>query len=308
MAIRTKKLLKKPSPEARNQNMMTLIRKVHGMIDNPDIEKHRHSQDQVGALLGTGKDILIREVKIQDMDGEWVSVDRAHMKKYVILYCHGGGYSTGSSIYARTLTTKLAASTSMDVLSFDYRLAPEHPYPAALEDAMKAWDYLMLLGYGARDVIVAGDSAGGNMALSLVLKLKKQNRILPRGLVLMSPWTDLTSSGKSHLTRAEVDPVLNEEYLKSMIENYASGQALDYPLISPLFGDFEGFPPTYIQVGDNEVLLADATMLHKKMIQANVSAKLDVFKGMWHVFQMSPLKTAYEAMEKNAEFIFDICR
>ena len=308
MAIRTKKLLKKPSPEARNQNMMTLIRKVHAMIDNPDIEKHRHSQDQVGALLGTGKDILIREVKIQDMDGEWVSVDRAHMKKYVILYCHGGGYSTGSSIYARTLTTKLAASTSMDVLSFDYRLAPEHPYPAALEDAMKAWDYLMLLGYGARDVIVAGDSAGGNMALSLVLKLKKQNRILPRGLVLMSPWTDLTSSGKSHLTRAEVDPVLNEEYLKSMIENYASGQALDDPLISPLFGDFEGFPPTYIQVGDNEVLLADATMLHKKMIQANVSAKLDVFKGMWHVFQMSPLKTAYEAMEKNAEFIFDICR
>lgn len=308
MAIRTKKLLKKPSPEVRNQNMMTLIRKVHGMIDNPDIEKHRHSQDQVGALLGAGKDILIREVKIQDMDGEWVSVDRAHMKKYVILYCHGGGYSTGSSIYARTLTTKLAASTSMDVLSFDYRLAPEHPYPAALEDAMKAWDYLMLLGYGARDVIVAGDSAGGNMALSLVLKLKKQNRILPRGLVLMSPWTDLTSSGKSHLTRAEVDPVLNEEYLKSMIVNYASGQALDDPLISPLFGDFEGFPPTYIQVGDNEVLLADATMLHKKMIQANVSAKLDVFKGMWHVFQMSPLKTAYEAMEKNAEFIFDICR
>lgn len=308
MAIRTKKLLKKPSAEVRNQNMMTLIRKVHGMIDSPDIEKHRHSQDQVGALLGTGKDILIREVKFQDMTGEWVSVNRAHMKKYVILYCHGGGYSTGSSIYARTLTTKLAASTSMDVLSFDYRLAPEHPYPAAMEDAMKAWDYLMLLGYGARDVIVAGDSAGGNMALSLVLKLKSQNRLLPRGLVLMSPWTDLTSSGKTHITRAEVDPVLNEEYLKGMIENYAPEQPLDDPLISPLFGEFEGFPPTYIQVGDNEVLLSDATMLHKKMIQANVSVKLDVFKGMWHVFQMSPLKTAYDAMEKNAEFIFDICR
>ena len=308
MAIRTKKLLKKPSAEVRNQNMMTLIRKVHGMIDSPDIEKHRHSQDQVGALLGTGKDILIREVEFQDMTGERVSVNRAHMKKYVILYCHGGGYSTGSSIYARTLTTKLAASTSMDVLSFDYRLAPEHPYPAATEDAMKAWDYLMLLGYGARDVIVAGDSAGGNMALSLVLKLKSQNRLLPRGLVLMSPWTDLTSSGKTHITRAEVDPVLNEEYLKSMIENYAPDQPLDDPLISPLFGEFEGFPPTYIQVGDNEVLLSDATMLHKKMIQANVSVKLDVFKGMWHVFQMSPLKTAYDAMEKNAEFIFDICR
>ncbi len=308
MAVTTKKLLSKASPESVNQSMMTLIRKVHGMIENPDIEKHRHSQDQVGALLGNSKDILLKGIKIQDMDGEWVSVNRAHMKKYVILYCHGGGYSTGSHIYARTLTTKLSASTSMDVLSFDYRLAPEHPYPAATEDAMKAWDYLMLLGYGARDVIVAGDSAGGNLALSLVFKLKEQQRLLPRGLVLMSPWTDLTSSGDSHRTKAELDPVLDADYLERMITNYAPERDLEDPYISPLFGDFEGFPPVYIQAGDNEVLLSDSEMLHQKMIQANVSAKLDVFKGMWHVFQMSPLKTAYDAMEKNAEFIFDICR
>ena len=291
MAVTTKKLLSKASPESVNQSMMTLIRKVHGMIENPDIEKHRHSQDQVGALLGNSKDILLKGIKIQDMDGEWVSVNRAHMKKYVILYCHGGGYSTGSHIYARTLTTKLSASTSMDVLSFDYRLAPEHPYPAATEDAMKAWDYLMLLGYGARDVIIAGDSAGGNLVLSLVHQLKAEGRILPRGLVLMSPWTDLTSSGKSHETRKDVDPVLHKEYLEQMIHNYAEGQELDNPLISPLFGDFTDFPSTYIQVGDNEV-----------------PVQMDVFKGMWHVFQMSPFKTAYEAMEKNAEFIYDICR
>lgn len=309
MATAPKKLLnKKASADSVNQSMMTLIRKVHGMIEHPDIEKHRHSQDQVGALLGNSKDILLREVKIQDMDGEWVCVNRAHMKKYVILYCHGGGYSTGSHIYARTLTTKLAASTSMDVLSFDYRLAPENPYPAATEDAMKAWDYLMLLGHGARDVIIAGDSAGGNLALSLVLKLKEQERLLPRGLVLMSPWTDLTSSGKTHKTRAEVDPVLDADYLKRMITNYADGCELSDPYISPLFGDFKGFPPVYIQAGDNEILLSDSEMLHKKLIQANVSVKLDVFKGMWHVFQMSPLKTSHDAMEKNAEFIFDICR
>lgn len=230
------------------------------------------------------------------------------MKKYIILYCHGGGYSTGSSVYARTLTTKLATSTSMDVLCFDYRLAPENPYPAAVQDAMKIWDYLMLLGYGARDVIAAGDSAGGNLALSLVMKLKQENRLLPRGLLLMSPWTDLTSSGKSHITRAGIDPVLNADYLKEMIENYARGENLKDALISPLFGNYEGFPPTYIQVGDNEILLNDATMLHKKMVKANVSVKIDVFKGMWHVFQMSPFKTAYEAMDKNAEFIYDICR
>lgn len=309
MAISAKKILQKRSAQdSVNMSMMTLIKRVHGMIESTDIEKHRHSQDQVGALLGSGKDIQIREVSVQDMKGEWVCVNRAHMKKYVILYCHGGGYSTGSSLYARTLTTKLAASTSMDVFAFDYRLAPEQPYPAAIEDAVRAWDYLMLLGYGARDVIVAGDSAGGNMALSLVLKLKEKERLLPRGLVLLSPWTDLTSSGKTHETRKEADPVLNAEYLQRMIDNYAAGKDLTNPFISPLFGDFTGFPPTYIQVGDNEVLLGDSIGLHKKMVRENVSVKLDVFKGMWHVFQMSPFKTAYEAMDKCAEFIYDICR
>lgn len=297
-----------PKESKRNQNLMQLIRRVHGMVENTDIEKHRHSQDQIGAILGNTRDITYREHMIEGMYGEWVSVNRAHMKKYIILYCHGGGYSTGSSVYARTLTSKLAMSTSMDVLSFDYRLAPEHPYPAATEDAMKAWNYLMLLGYGARDIIVVGDSAGGNLALSLVLQLKAQERLLPRGLVLMSPWTDLTSSGKSHETKAQLDPVLNEEYINRMVKAYAEGRELKDPLISPLFGDFAGFPPTYIQVGDNEILLSDSLRLHKAMVEANVSVKIDHFPGMWHVFQMSPFKIAYDAMEKNAEFIYDICR
>ena len=196
----------------------------------------------------------------------------------------------------------------MDVLSFDYRLAPEHPYPAATEDAMQVWNHLMLLGYGARDIILAGDSAGGNLVLSLMLRLKQENRLLPRGAVLMSPWTDLTSSGKSHVAKASIDPVLNAGYLQEMITNYAPGRDLTNPLISPLFGDFEGFPPVYIQVGSNEILLDDSNMLYKKLLKANVSVKLDLFKGMWHVFQMSPFKTAYEAMDKNAEFIYDICR
>ncbi|MGN0168868.1 MAG: alpha/beta hydrolase, partial [Acetatifactor sp.] len=218
------------------------------------------------------------------------------------------GYSTGSSLYARTLTSKLAASTSMDVLCFDYRLAPEHPYPAATEDAMKVWNYLMLLGYGARDIILTGDSAGGNLALALTLKLKEEGRLLPRGLVLMSPWTDLTSSGESFTAKAEVDPVLNSEYINRMIEAYAGGRELKNPLISPLFGNFKGFPPTYIQVGENEILLSDSLRLHQAFVDANVSVKLDTYKGMWHVFQMSPVKAAREAMDMNAEFIYDICR
>ena len=301
--------------EKKNVNLMHLIKTMHGFVENTDIEKHRQSQDHFGVLLGANKDVLTDILEIpaqsageQPIHAEWNYVNRAHMKKYVILYCHGGGYSTGSSLYARTLTGKLAMSTSMDVLSFDYRLAPEHPYPAATQDAMRVWNYLMLLGYGARDIILAGDSAGGNLALSLTLKLKEEGRLLPRGLVLMSPWTDLTSSGKSHDSKAEIDPVLNASYLAEMIRNYASGQDLENPLISPLFGSYEGFPPTYIQVGGNEILMDDSVMLYKKLLKANVSVKLDVFKGMWHVFQMSPFKTAYEAMDKNAEFIYDICR
>ena len=301
--------------DKKNANLMNLIKRMHGVVENVDIEKHRQSQDYFGALLGSKKEVIFEDLDIaiegdggRILHGEWTYVNHAHMKKYVILYCHGGGYSTGSSLYARTLTTKLASSTSMDVLSFDYRLAPENPYPAATQDAMQVWDYLMLLGYGARDVILAGDSAGGNLALSLCLKLKSEGRLMPRGLVLMSPWTDLTSSGKSHVTKAEIDPVLNAVYLEQMIKNYAAGQDLADPQISPLFGDYEGFPPTYIQVGSNEILQDDAALLYKKLLKDNVSVKMDVFKGMWHVFQMSPFKTAYEAMDKNAEFIYDICR
>ena len=292
----------------RNQNLMHLIKRVHGIVENPDIEKHRQSQDTLGSILGNTRDIHCRELNIEGLYAEWVSVNRVHMKKYVILHCHGGGYSTGSSLYARTLTSKLAESTSMDVLCFDYRLAPEHPYPAATEDAMKVWDYLMLLGYGARDIILTGDSAGGNLALSLVLKLKEQGRLLPRGIVLMSPWTDLTSSGKSFETKAEVDPVLDRDYIDRMVAAYAPDMDLKQPLISPLFGDFEGFPPVYIQAGENEILLSDSLRLHQALVDANVSVKMDTYKGMWHVFQMSPVKAAREAMDKNAEFIYDICR
>jgi acetyl esterase/lipase len=317
--------------EKKNLNRMQLIRRVHGLVGTDDLEKNRHSQEQMGTLLANNKDtefnsVIVRpyseaafsrELHLPDTDiddsilqlnGEWVSVTRPHMKKYVILYCHGGGYSTGSSLYARLITSKLAYITSMDVLAFDYRLAPEHPYPAAVEDVIKAWDYLMLKGYGAKDIIVAGDSAGGNLALALTLKLKEESRLLPRGLFLMSPWTDLTCTGSSMKQKAEVDPVLTEEYISKMIQAYAEEQDVQNPFISPLYGDYTGFPPVYIQVGENEILLSDSERLYDKMLADKVPVELDVFPGMWHVFQMTPFKTAYEAMDRGADFIYKICR
>ena len=401
--------MRRTPKENINQSFINLIRKAHGLIENSDIEKHRHSQDQMGALFGNSREVAVTETTVGSMYAEWIRVDRPHSGKKIILYCHGGGYSTGSPLYARTLTTKLASQLSMDVFCFDYRLAPEHPYPAAVDDAQTAWDYLMLQGYGAKDIFVAGDSAGGNLALALGLRLKKQKRMLPAGFVLMSPWTDLTVSGKTHVTKADVDPVLNQNYLNEMIENYvpqakkvqmeavkplqaagtlqegntirAAGtlreanalqegntiQAADTlreanalqegntiraagtlqerntlqaantlqtagtekqkpgdksankvfeeifdteylrnPEISPLFGDFTGFPPTYIQVGDLEVLMSDSTMLQKKMSGEGVAVSLDTYKNMWHVFQMGPFKTAVEAIHKCGEFIYSV--
>lgn len=292
----------------RTPGILNLIKRAHGLVENTDIEKHRQSQDYLGSLMTNKKEVTVAPVDINGMYGEWIRANRVHSKKNVILYCHGGGYSTGSSLYARSITTKLATSTSLDVFSFDYRLAPEHPYPAALEDAMKAWNFLLLLGYGAREIIVAGDSAGGNLALALTQQLKQESRILPRGIILMSPWTDLMSTGKSHQTRADMDPVLNAAYLEQMIQNYAKDCDLEDPLISPLYGELKGFPPTYIQVGDSEILLNDATMLHKKMVKENVPVKIEIFKGMWHVFQIAPFKGAYEAIEKISSFVFEILR
>lgn len=280
---------------------------MHSIIENQDIEKQRESQENLGELLKK-RELNYENFEIDGIMAEWVRVDRSHMKKYVILYCHGGGYMTGSYRYARSITNKLASSTSMDVLSFDYRLAPENPYPAAIEDALKVWDYLMYLGYGARDIIIAGDSAGGNLALTLTLALKEQGRLLPRGLLLFSPWTDLTCSGKSYTSKAGVDPILTSEYISEAIQAYAAGEDLEDPMISPVFADFTGFPQTFIQVGTNEILLSDSLKLDKQMLKYRVPVRLQQYKGMWHVFQMAPFKTAYEAMDEAAEFIFDICR
>jgi len=309
--------MRRTPKENLNQGFINLIRKAHGLIENTDIEKHRHSQDQMGALFGNNREVEVTETSVGSMYAEWIRVDRPHSDKKIILYCHGGGYSTGSPLYARTLTTKLASLLSMDVFCFDYRLAPEHPYPAAVDDAQAAWDYLMLQGYGAKDIFVAGDSAGGNLALALGLRLKEQRRMLPAGFVLMSPWTDLTVSGKTHETKADVDPVLNQNYLNEMIENYVPQakknpeelfdvEYLQNPEISPLFGDFTGFPPTYIQVGELEVLMSDSIMLQKKMSKDGVSVSLDTYKNMWHVFQMGPFKTAVEAIQKCGEFIYSL--
>ncbi len=164
-----------------------------------DLERQRVAQQLLGRLAAPMLGMKWEPFTLEGMNAAWVRPERGHDRRRAVLYCHGGGYTTGNLGYSRPLATKLSSVTGWEVLAFEYRLAPEHPFPAAADDAMKAWDYLMYQGYGARDIVVAGDfSAGGNMALVLCHRLKAMGRRLPARLILMSPWTDMTASGRSY--------------------------------------------------------------------------------------------------------------
>lgn len=293
--------------EKRNRRLMHIIRRLHGLIENDDIQKQRNSQNQLASLLTNSKNFSFSGFYVNTLYCEWTKylskkVDLDTTKE-IIFYCHGGGYMTGSCQYAREITTKLSRQTALSVISFDYRLSPEHPYPAALDDALTAWNYIISLGISADNIIIAGDSAGGNLALALTLVLRDTGLPLPKCLILFSPWTDMTASGESYYTKELLDPVLNMDYIQKASQNYLQGIDPTLPLISPLFADFTHFPSVYIQVGENEILLDDSCRLYNRLISCNVSAKLDVFPGMWHVFQMSPVKASRKAMLLIADFL-----
>ena len=270
-----------------------------------ELEHQRRSQDLLGKLTAPMTGMDYEECSLSGMKAAWTRLKLPHGSRHAILYCHGGGYTSGNLGYSRVLSSKLAHATGYDVLSFEYRLAPEHPYPAAVEDALRAWDHLMLLGYGAEDVVLAGDSAGGNLALVLCRRLKEAGRRLPGALVLMSPWTDMTMSGASYTERAEIDPMLTPDYIRAVRLAYAGEQDYHSPDLSPLFADLTGFPPTLIQVGDHEILYSDSESLAQALSRANVPCRLEVSSGMWHVFQMFPIKKATEAMDGIARFLLE---
>ncbi len=207
-----------------------------------DLKRQRAAQEVLGRLITPMIGMKWAPFELEGMNAAWVRPERSYDRNHAILYCHGGGYTSGNLGYSRPLASKLSGVTGWDTLSFEYRLAPEHPFPAAVDDAMKAWDHLMRQGYGARDVTVAGDSAGGNLALVLCHRLKQESRRLPARLILMSPWTDMTASGKSYTERAELDPTITLDYIRAVRGAYARDQELTSPCCPPLFRGFPGLP------------------------------------------------------------------
>lgn len=290
---------------AANEAILAALRKVHNIASPAstapeDLKRQRLGQETLGRLLTPPIGFSWEPFEIEGIPAAWVRPEGGHDRSKMILYCHGGGYTSGTLGYARLLASRMALATGYEVLAFQYRLAPEHPYPEALEDARLVWEYLMFLGWGAREIILAGDSAGGNLALELALDLRDADRMLPWRLVLFSPWTDMTASGESYEACRDRDPLLTREYIEAVREAYAPGADWAQAAYSPLFADLRGLPPTLIQVGGREILRDDSTRLHQNLQAAGVPAVLQTWPEMWHVFQMFPLKAAGEAMDQMA--------
>jgi acetyl esterase/lipase len=200
-----------------------------------------------------------------------------------------GAYALGSIETHREFVSRLARASGMRALLIDYRLAPEHPFPAALEDAVAAYHWLIAQGFEASRVLIAGDSAGGGLALAALLALKDAGEGLPAGAVCISPWTDLSSTAESIRTKARVDVVLNPDTLEIYAWRYAGEHDLRSPLISPLYADLSGLPPLLIQVGSDEILLDDATRLAARAREVGVEVTLRVWPEMFHVLPLVPL-------------------
>lgn len=310
MPSKKHKLVSGPE-ELKLAPFMRLLKAVHSMgepesFTPEDLEKQRRSQDALGNMAASMSGLVWEPFTLAGMDAAWMRLSREHRRRRVILYCHGGGYTSGGLGFSKVLASKLTRATGMDTLAFDYRLAPEHPYPAAVEDALTAWGHLESLGIAPGDIVLAGDSAGGNLALVLCLKLREAGRGLPGALLLMSPWTDMTASGESLRGRAGIDPVLTPEYMYAVREAYAGGLDPSDCLLSPLFADFAGFPPALIQVGTHEILYSDAERLAERMPAAGADCRLEVWENMWHDFQMYPSKTASNAIQNMAHFLLEV--
>jgi acetyl esterase/lipase len=266
------------------------------------IEEQRARHEKTARYSKLPADTRCLPVSADGVPAEWIEASDADLG--VILYLHGGAYALGSINSHREIVARLARTTKMRGLAIDYRLAPEHPYPAALEDAIAAYLWLLTQGYDPSQIIIAGDSAGGGLALGTLVTLRDAGKPLPAGAVCISPWTDLATTGASIQNKAKVDLILDPDSLEKYAKYYAGEHELTSPLISPLYADPKGLPPLLIQVGTDEILLDDATRFTKNAQESGVDVTLEIWDQMFHVFQMiSFLPETKKAVGNIAEFV-----
>jgi acetyl esterase/lipase len=265
----------------------------------------RQRLDEVGSVSPVADDVKLAPVDAGGVPGEWSSVPGSDASR-VLLFFHGGGYCSGSIRSHRRMVSEAGRAAKARTLAIAYRLAPEHPYPAALEDAHSAWQFLRQAGIAAHHIAVGGDSAGGGLTAALINRLKSAGEELPGCAWLVSPWVDLTMSGSTIASKDAVDPLIHKAYLEELAGAYVpAGVDRRDPSVSPLFADLTGFPPTLIQVGSAETLLADATRFAAAAGAADVSVRLEIWPHMihaWHLWN-ARLEAGRRALTSAGEFI-----
>ena len=269
-----------PSPQ--HEQIVAMIRSRATPADN-SIEAQRAGMEEMLSMFPLAEDVAVDEFQLEHLNADWVQVPESDFTR-VVLYLHGGGYVLGSNRTHRELASRIARAAQARVLLPNYRLAPEHPFPAAVEDAVMAYQWLLAHGTDAQHISLAGDSAGGGLTLATLLALKSQGLPLPACAVCLSPWTDLEGTGGSAQPGGADDPMIELEGLRDMGRLYA-GEDLRNPLAAPLYGDYAGLPPLLIQVGTRELLLDDSTRVAEKAEQVGVEVSLEIEPGLIHVWQ-----------------------
>lgn len=251
--------------------------------DSLTVAERRAQYERAEKAFPTPPEVKVERVSAPVAPAEWLRPPGA-LAGRVVLYLHGGGYVIGSPRSHRHLAAAIAAAGQASALLLDYRLAPEHPYPAAVDDATAAYRWLLDQGIAPGHIVIGGDSAGGGLTVATLLALRDARLPLPAGGVCISPWVDLTCSGGSYRTRAAVDPIVTRTGVEEMARAYLGSSAARTPLASPLFADLRGLPPLLIHVGSDEVLLDDAVQLADRARSAGVDATLEVWDRMIHVW------------------------
>jgi len=268
----------------------------------PTIEQLRAGMEKVAERVAS--DVDCRSAVAGNVKAEWIVPPEADGER-VLLYFHGGGYVMGSINTHRAMVARMARAAGARALAIDYRLAPEHPFPAAVQDATAAYRWLLDQGYKPGKIALAGDSAGGGLALATLMALRDAGTALPACAVPVSPWTDVPGTGASVRTNAASDPMVQETDLLRYGALYGRNGDLRHPLLSPLYGDYRELPPLLIQVGGAEILLDDSTRAAERARRAGVNVDLDVWDGMvhvWHVFAKL-LPEGQQAIEKLGSYV-----
>ncbi|MDO8588353.1 MAG: alpha/beta hydrolase [Armatimonadota bacterium] len=285
------------------ERLKELLEKINSQPrdPNPTTESRRARMERIRERVAN--DVRCEPIDVGGVRAEWIVPPGADSDR-VIVYLHGGGYVIGSINTHRALIARIARASKARALAIDYRLAPEHPFPAALDDATAAYRWLISNRHPACKIVIAGDSAGGGLTLAVLAELRAASDPMPAAAALISPWTDMEGTGNSMRSKKGQDPTINGEDLVSMAALYVGANDPKNPLASPLYADFRGFPPLLIQVGDTEVLLDDSIRVAERAKSAGVKVELEVWEGMvhvWHIYAKL-LPEGQQAIDKLGKF------